>query len=111
MSRIFHSEKTRAAETAEILAAHLDCIGNLRESDALKPNDDPSVWEQRLAGWNEDVMLVGHLPHLDRLAALLICRNPDVTVIDFPPAGAACLARNEAGGWNIEWMVAPGILA
>jgi phosphohistidine phosphatase len=110
-SRIFHSAKTRAMETAEIIAAHLNLIGNLQETDALKPNDDPAIWEERLAGWEEDVMLVGHLPHLDRLAALLICRNPDVGVIDFPPAGTACLARNDAGGWKIEWMVAPGILA
>ena len=37
------------------------------------PNDDPMIWVGRLTEEHNDLMLVGHLPHLSpRLASLLL---------------------------------------
>jgi phosphohistidine phosphatase len=110
VDRIWHSGKARAVQTAAILADHLQYEKRLEQTDGLAPNDDPAVWAERLETMREDVMLVGHLPHLSRLASMLLCGNPDRSIIDFRPAGIACLKRAE-GRWTIAWVITPDILA
>src|SRR5262245_32137331 len=58
---IVHSGKTRARQTAEILAAALGPPGALERADDLAPEADPTAWAARLDG-RSGVMLVGHLP-------------------------------------------------
>jgi len=97
--RILHSGKARARQTAEIWA---ELAGvDVAEADGLAPNDDPSVWRQRLEGESEDVMLVGHLPHLERLAGLLVTGDADRPVVGFPAGGLVCLER-AATGWELR---------
>ena len=108
---IFHSGKARAAETAGIVAGHLTPVVKPEEMDGLRPNDDPKCWIDRLAQRNEDMMLVGHLPNIERLLSLLVCAHADARIVEFPPAGAACLKRDDEGAWTIGWMIYPGILA
>ena len=42
-SRIYHSGKTRAMQTAQILADHLNLEKDLSATDGLAPSDDPSI--------------------------------------------------------------------
>jgi phosphohistidine phosphatase len=109
VGEIYHSNKTRAKETASILASHITVQRGAFDTDGLSPNDDPSVWAVRLARLSEDTMLVGHLPHLARLASRLLCDDPKSPVITLPNAGVVCLVRSYEG-WSVEWMVTPGIL-
>jgi phosphohistidine phosphatase len=108
VSRILHSGKLRAEQTAEKLATAITSLEGVKETDALAPLDDPDTWAARLKGEVEDVMLVGHLPHLSRLAGLLLSGNPDRVVIRFRMGGVVCL-ENENGGWAIHWIVTPQI--
>jgi phosphohistidine phosphatase len=62
IGQILHSGKTRARQTAEIWAEVLGVP--VDQSEALAPLDDPKVWAARLDTGLEDLMLVGHLPHL-----------------------------------------------
>ena len=105
--RIYHSGKTRARQTASILSDALKASGGIAETDALLPHDDPAIWRERLLTAVEDVMLVGHLPHLTRLASLLLAGEREKSVIDFRPGGVACLRKDESGQWLVEWMVTP----
>jgi phosphohistidine phosphatase len=109
--RILHSGKRRARETAEIIADHLDLAGGVEETDGLRPNDNPAIWGDRCTVEDEDVMLVGHLPHLERLAAFLVCGETGGGIMRFAPASAACLARDDDGAWSIEWVITPGVLS
>ncbi len=109
VDRIWHSGKARAVQTAAILAGHLLYEKTVERADGLAPNDDPAIWAERLEAINENIMLVGHLPHIARLAALLLCSNPDRNIIDFHAAGIACLKRLETH-WTIEWVITPDIL-
>jgi len=70
-SRILHSGKLRAEQTAEILAEYLH-PDSVSATDGLNPLDDPALWAGRLKETDEDLMLVGHLPHMSNLAALLL---------------------------------------
>jgi phosphohistidine phosphatase len=107
---ILHSGKARARETAELLAEALRPELGVEAADGLDPMADPRVWARRVADKQEDAMLVGHLPHLSKLASLLLSGDEDRPVVAFQMAGIVCLRRDEADRWSVGWMVVPGIL-
>jgi phosphohistidine phosphatase len=109
VSHILHSGKLRAGQTAEALAEHLH-PGSVTATDGLNPLDDPTVWADRLTETDEDLMLVGHLPHMSRLAARLITGDADQPVVQFRMGGVVCLGRDKEGWWSLRWMVVPEIL-
>jgi phosphohistidine phosphatase len=108
--QIFHSGKTRALSTARVLARHLQPPAGISETPGLAPLDDPAIWAERLAKLDEDTLLVGHLPHLANLAALLITGNKENRVINFQMGGAVCLRRMEPGRWVVDWMIVPATI-
>ncbi len=55
VSRILHSGKLRAKQTAEALSEHLHPTGGSSETDGLAPLDDPTIWAGRLAEELEDL--------------------------------------------------------
>ena len=103
---ILHSDKLRAKETAEILARYLSPIGGVRETKGLGPQDDPLVAKAELEAAADSLMLVGHLPHLGRLASLLLTGDSEKGSVDFPPAGLVCLSHQE-GRWEMRWALGP----
>ncbi|MFQ5800892.1 MAG: phosphohistidine phosphatase SixA [Candidatus Hydrothermarchaeales archaeon] len=111
VNSIMHSGKTRARETAAALAEYFNPREEIREVEGVKPLDDPLIWADRLAETKEDTMLVGHLPHLSKLSAHLLCQDEDKRIVDFQMGGVVCLARDESGLWSVLWMVIPQIIA
>lgn len=105
--KIFHSAKLRAKQTAEVLFEYLAPVKGMSEEDGLYPMDSPDTWAERLKDVTGDVILVGHLPHLGRLAALLLCGNAEKNVVSFKMAGIVCLKREETGAWSLQWMLTP----
>ena len=110
IAEISHSPKLRAKQTAQILADYLRPPHGLRETDGLKPNDNPAVWAERLKVSAGDLMLVGHLPHLGKLTALLLCGDADMNIVEFRMAGIVCLKRDDYGAWSLQWMITPEII-
>ena len=104
-SKILHSGKLRAQQTSEMLAEAWGGIP-VEQSPDLSPNDDPSTWSAYLASMNRDLMLVGHLPHMQRLAGLLICGDPDREAIHFRNGGVVCLENHDTG-WSVLWQINP----
>lgn len=107
---IVHSGKLRAKQTAEILAEHLCPPKGVRAAEGLEPLADPKVWEKRLSEAVEDIMLVGHLPHLDKLAGRLLCGDGGKGAVAFKMGCILCLEKDEIGCWSVQWMVTPEIL-
>lgn len=110
IKQVFHSGKKRALQTAEVLAVHLKPAKAISETDGLAPMDDPQIWAERISKMEEDTMLVGHLPHLARLASLLLCGDKNRSVVDFKMGGIVCLKRDEDGKWSVEWMIIPEVI-
>jgi phosphohistidine phosphatase len=106
VNQIFHSDKVRARETAEILAFHLSPKSGMCEIKGLAPLDDPLIAKAELETAQSSLMLVGHLPHLGRLASLLVTGKPDVKTVDFTAAAVVCLSKQN-GGWIISWGLDP----
>ena len=99
-ARVVHSGKARARETAEIWSGLI--AADLAEGDSLAPNDDPSIWAARLELEADDFMLVGHLPHLERLVGLLVTGDADAAAVaGFPAGGLVALERTD-GGWAVS---------
>jgi len=55
-------------------------------------------------------MIVGHLPFLGRLAALLLTGNADNEVVAFQFGCVVCLSGDDSGRWKLEWMMVPELL-
>jgi len=104
---VAHSGKRRAAETAAMCAEawQTDAV---REMPDLEPGADPAAWAGRLVEMDSDLALVGHLPHLGRLAGLLVCADAGAEPIRFSTASVACLERKE-GAWTLLWLLYPGL--
>jgi phosphohistidine phosphatase len=100
VGRVVHSGKTRARQTADIWAETLGVA--VEASDGLAPGDDPTIWADRIG--DDDVMLVGHLPHLARLAGLLVAGDAACPVVAFVNGGLVGLRLAE-GRWSVELVV------
>ncbi len=107
VNKIQHSGKLRAQQTAEILGKLLGV--DVVKADSLEPMADTQIWANRLEEQSEDVMLVGHLPHLAKLASQLLTQNQEKPVISFKQGGIVCLEKTEQG-WQVAWMVTPDLL-
>jgi len=107
VSRIFHSGKLRAKQTAEKLGEAINSLEGIKETDGLAPLDDSNIWSNRLKEEVNDIMLVGHLPHLSRLASLLLTGDPNLEIIRFKMGGVNCLEKDEEGNWSIQWIIIP----
>jgi len=106
VSEILHSDKLRAKQTAEILARLLCPSGGVREIGGLAPEDDPQVAKVEMEVSQEPLMLVGHLPHLSRLASLLVTGDAARDTVEFPSAAVVCLSRAESA-WQVRWTLRP----
>jgi phosphohistidine phosphatase len=104
--QIRHSGKARAAQTATILREALSPPGGVVEVSGLAPLDDVRLVAHALAQASQQVMLVGHLPFLARLAGFLVTGDPDHPVVEFRNAGLVCLTRKE-DGWLVAWVLTP----
>jgi phosphohistidine phosphatase len=109
VSKITHSGKTRARQTAEIFKTELDPPGGIHEQSGLNPLDDVTVFADTIDP-AEDIMLVGHLPFMERLTAYLITGSFEKPVFKFQNSGIVCLDKDPvAESWVIKWTLMPHI--
>ncbi len=102
---IFHSDKLRARQTAKIFGNRLSVPpARVHETAGLAPNDDPRAMADRLESERASVIVVGHLPHLNRLASALLVAGTAALRFRFIDAGAVVLARG-SGGWQVDAVV------
>jgi phosphohistidine phosphatase len=96
-SAIWHSGKVRARQTAEIYWSTVNPMAAFTAVRHLQPEDDPIWMRDALAGEADDLMIVGHYPHVPALLRLLTARDAA-----FPQHGVVALERT-AGGWEERW--------
>lgn len=111
VGQVLHSGKTRAEQTAVILAEALLPEGQPQAHVGLGPKDPLEKLAPQIAFWSVDTLIVGHLPYLGRLASLLLVFNPDRPVLALQPGSMACLEKDAEGQWMLAWMVRPELLA
>jgi phosphohistidine phosphatase len=107
---IQHSGAGRAEETAHIMATCIRCTTGPCRSEGLNPSDDPSEMANFLNVYTDDVLIVGHLPHLERLTSLLLTGNSDRRPVQFRNGGVVCLEKERNGAWSVVWAIVPDLL-
>lgn len=105
VSQVLHSGKLRARETAEILAHCAEPAAGVREIEGLDPRADPFIAKAEIEVRDKTVVLVGHMPHLGRLASLLLTGEPDREPHSLVTAGLLHLTKN--GTWKIAGVIEP----
>jgi len=113
IERIYHSGKLRARQTAEILAAALHLEACVEELAGLAPKDRA----EPLARWlrvetqkpaEGGIVLVSHLPLLERLASLLLTGDEEMGVIAFQYATLVALQpKGDGKRFVVQWMLPP----
>lgn len=96
---IYHSGKSRAAQTAEIFASVLG-IQHLDKLEGLNPNDAVEPLVQTINSWTTDSMLVGHIPFLPRMISRLLT-NDDPTDSHYLPGNIVCLEKDNNNQWSL----------
>ncbi|MCC6797143.1 MAG: phosphohistidine phosphatase SixA [Candidatus Hydrogenedentes bacterium] len=102
---IWHSGKTRARETAEILASHVQA--QTTEHNGLNPDDDVVTAIHAIHESKVDLGIAGHLPHLALLTAELLRTKGKAAPVQFQRGGIVALHRGDDKIWQIEWMIVP----
>ena len=102
-----HSGKTRARQTAEILAATAGGNAPVERMDGITPMDHPEPVAAQIETWTEDTLLVAHLPFVGRLLGLLVSGDSGGGMAEFGPGCVACLQRMGEGRWSLRWMIGP----
>ena len=106
---IWHSTKTRAMQTAQILAEAVSPKECTVERQGLAPNDSVDELQKELASRELDLMIVGHLPFLQKLASTLLLGSEFYDLVGFRQGGAVCLQREE-GAWRLIWAIIPELI-
>ncbi len=106
----FHSGKTRARQTAEIMVSQLNPDVKAQERAGLSPLDDVKEIVSQIKDADKDMLIAGHLPHLGKLASLLIAGDEEVPVVSFQQGGIVCVEKDEKDHWSVAWMVVPEII-
>ncbi len=106
---IFHSDKKRARQTAQILGKHLKHSLGVHETDCIGPTDDIDVWANRILCSDGDPVLVGHLPFLDKLASRLVAGDENRQIVDFKNGSIVCLEENQ-NSFSVKWAVTPDMI-
>jgi phosphohistidine phosphatase len=105
--RIIHSGKKRALQTAEIFVKVLEPEAGISKETGLAPMDDAASFASSLNS-NEDIMVVGHLPFMEKLVSHLVTGSLERPVIKFQNSGIICLDTDDfSGSWYIRWAIFP----
>jgi phosphohistidine phosphatase len=107
---VWHSGKARAQQTAELLAEAVSARERVVQREGLGPKDHVATTKQTLEKVGRDVMIVGHLPFLGKLAALFITGSEANEIVEFQYGSIVCIERHDEGKWKIAWMITPALL-
>ena len=101
---VWHSPKLRAIQTAQIIVNSIVC-SEIKERDDLNPLDSVENFPKEIKSSNKNLMIIGHLPFLQKLASLLLSGSETNQFISFKNSGVVCLEYTDT--WKIAWIIIP----
>lgn len=104
VARIVHSGKKRAKQTAAIIQDVLSLEVPLETISGINPQDDVRVFVEEISS-ESHVMVVGHLPFLQRLVSYLTTGSENFKIYQFQNSGIVCLDSMEGQDGKLEWFI------
>ena len=108
-ARIQHSTKARARQTAAIIAGAIGGAVQPEEREGIAPNDNVVPIAEEIAESRADLMLVGHLPFMPRLAQALLGAGAPGGIAALMTGGVLIL-EGGGEGWTFIRRITPGEL-
>lgn len=111
VQKIVHSGKKRAEQTAGIYHEALALKAPIKMISGINPLDDVRNFAAGIVP-EENLMVVGHMPFMERLVSFLTTGAEDIRVYQFQNSGIVCLdvEGDKAANWFIKWTLNPNIL-
>ncbi|MCS5708414.1 phosphohistidine phosphatase SixA [Candidatus Berkiella cookevillensis] len=108
-SKCYYSGRERTKQTAKIICEQISPHTKLEILTLLEPNANPQALINRLSHFNEDILLVGHLPHVQDFVSELLSQNEmrDLNKIIFHPGSMLILSTEDHVNWHIEHYLNP----
>lgn len=103
---IYHSNKLRSKQTADILASILTPANAVVAIPALDPEESINQLSYEIENLKENALLVGHLPNLEILTAYLLNLGTSTLGFAFAPGAVACL-KHDGDKYTLEWFISP----
>ena len=110
VERVWHSGKLRAEQTARLLGKAVLPRGRIEQVGGIGPQDDVAGFVSDADVWDQDTLVVGHLPSISHLVSRLVVGNSEPELVEFVPAALVCLERIELDHWVALWMLRPDLL-
>jgi len=110
IKEIWHSVKKRAQQTAEILSFAITPRPILIQREGLKPMDLIEPLVEVIHSSEHNLMLVGHLPFMEKLLTTLVLKKEQISPVDFCGSCIVCLEGN-GSHWQITWILSPKLVS
>lgn len=104
---IWHSPKKRTVQTAHILSEAV-AIPEIQKRKDLNPMDPVGHIPEEIEPLEKNLMIIGHLPFLQKLVSLLLIGTEDGRFISIRNSGVICLEHTDS--WKVLWAVTPELL-
>jgi phosphohistidine phosphatase len=108
VDEIRHSDALRSIQTAQEFETALQCAR--RQVTGISPDDDINPLRREVAGLKENVMVIGHLPYLNRISGALLAQDESMPVVVFHPASLVRLDRREDARWSLQLVLPVGVM-
>jgi len=109
LDEIWHSGKRRTLETSVIFQEELDPSRGTLQVNGLDPDAEVCPLLDALGQEEKDLMIVGHLPFLGKMASSLLTGKEDKPLVAFQKGCVLCLEK--AGDhWEILFHITPDLV-
>ena len=108
LGKIFHSGKSRAQQSAVIIAETLSPDLQPLQTQGLGPGDDPAAIVEDFEQIDENILIASHMPFVSRLCSILLTGTNDAEFAS-TPGTLFCLEKAE-GKWRLAFMLRPDFL-
>lgn len=116
---LFHSRLVRSKQTAALLAQGLGWSRSApRMLAGLEPESDPFRSAEAIEKMSDSLALVGHYPHLNALASILVTGKAHPGLFKFKKGAVLCLRRTKhlhkklpLSRWSVRWFLSPDFVS
>ncbi len=115
LAGVVHSGKLRAQQSALLYSEGLaagrvvhDCAYPIAPNDPIEPLYKALLDQSDI---EDNVMIVGHLPYMNRLVSRLVAGDETANCVQFEPGCVISLVSGiDQTSWVIQWVVRPSLL-
>lgn len=111
VTALFHSNKLRAQQTAELLKESIKATRGTQIHQKIAPNDEAKEFANEIIDADETIFVVSHLPFLARLVSVLVVGNEDCDLVTFEPGTVVALSQVETRRFTIDWVLTPQLFS